>query len=276
MSDLRAPTVTLNDGRRMPRLGLGVWEIPDDDCARVVAEAAAEGYRLFDGASLYGNERGLGEGVRRAEVPREAMFVTTKVWNDAQGFDPAIRSVEGSLRRLGLDHVDLLLIHWPAPNQDLYVETWRALIRLREEGRALSIGVSNFEPEHLERIIEATGVVPAVNQVELHPELPQVSLRARHEALGIVTQSWTPLGEGRTFQSGPVRRAAERTGATPAQVVLAWNLAVGAAPIPRSRRRERLRENLGAVDVVLRADEVEAIGALESGQRCGPDPRRFG
>lgn len=269
------PTVTLNDGRAMPRIGMGVWQIPDADTPRVVREAVAEGYRLLDGAVIYGNERGLGEGVRGAGVPRDELFVTTKVWNDSQGHNAAIRSVEGSLSRLGLDRLDLVLIHWPVPWKGLFVDTWKALVRLRDEGRVSSIGVSNFLPEHLDRLADETGVVPALNQIELHPELPQRELREKHREMGIVTESWTPLGQGRSFEAEPVRRAAERTGATPAQVVLAWNLAVGGVPIPRSTRRERLAENLAAVEVELLPEEVAAIEGLGTGHRCGPDPRRF-
>jgi 2,5-diketo-D-gluconate reductase A len=275
MPPAAVPTVTLNDGRAMPRIGLGIWQIPESETPRVVGDAIGLGYRLFDGAVIYGNEKGLGQGLRRAEVPREELFVTTKVWNDAQGFDAAIRSVEGSLRRLGLDRVDLVLIHWPAASLGLYVETWKALIRLREEGRATSIGVSNFLPEHLDRIVGETGVTPALNQIELHPELPQAELRAKHAEMGIVTESWTPLGQGRTFEAEPVRRAAERTGATPAQVLLAWNLALGCVPIPRSTKRARLEENLAALGVRLAPEEVAAIEGLATGHRCGPDPRSF-
>lgn len=272
----KGPVRTLNDGRAMPALGLGVWQIPDRDAGRVVADALALGYRLIDGASLYGNERGVGEGLRRSGLPREEVFVTTKVWNDRQGFDSAIRSVEESLGRLGTDHADLVLIHWPAPAQGLYPETWRALIRLREEGRALSIGVSNFQPPHLDRIVGETGVVPAVNQIELHPERPQAALRARHAELGIVTQCWTPLGRSRCFGHPVVRRIAARTGATPAQVVLAWHLALGLAPIPRSSRPERLEENLRAAELRLEPRDLVDMEALETGFRAGPDPMTFG
>jgi 2,5-diketo-D-gluconate reductase A len=183
--------------------------------------------------------------------------------------------VDESLGRLGLERLDLVLIHWPVPWKELYVETWKALVRLREEGRVSSIGVSNFLPEHLDRIVDETGVVPVLNQIELHPELPQRELREKHRAMGIVTESWTPLGQGRTFDHAPVSRAVARTGATAAQVVLAWNLALGCVPIPRSTKRERLRENLAALEVELTADEVAAIEGLETGRRCGPDPRRF-
>ena len=231
-----SPVLTLNDGRDLPQVGLGVWQIPDDDTARVVSQAVGLGYRLIDGAALYGNEKGLGEGVRRAEVPREEIFVTTKVWNDRQGFDSTLKAVEESLGRLGLDRVDLVLIHWPAAERGLFVDTWKALIRLREEGRVSSIGVSNFLGEHLDRIVGETGVVPVLNQVELHPELPQAELRAKHAEMGIATQGWRPLGEGRVFGHPVVLRIAERTGASPAHVVLAWQIGLGSAQIARSTK----------------------------------------
>ena len=271
-----APRLTLNDGRTLPALGLGVWQIPDRETARVVADALALGYRLIDGAPLYGNEKGLGEGLRRSGLPRDEVFVTTKVWNDRQGFDGAMRSVEESLADLGLEHADLVLIHWPAPARGLFVETWRALVRLREEGRARSIGVSNFQPPHLDRIVGETGVVPALNQIELHPERPQAELRRKHAEMGIVTQCWTPLGQSRVFGHPLVRRIAEREKATPAQVVLAWHLALGCAPIPRSTRRERLEENLRATEVRLEPRDLLEMEALETGFRAGPDPWTFG
>ena len=270
-----SPVLTLNDGRDLPQVGLGVWQIPDDDTARVVSQAVGLGYRLIDGAALYGNEKGLGEGVRRAEVPREEIFVTTKVWNDRQGFDSTLKAVEESLGRLGLDRLDLVLIHWPAAERGLFVDSWKALIRLREEGRVSSIGVSNFLGEHLDRIVGETGVVPVLNQVELHPELPQAELRAKHAEMGIATQGWTPLGEGRVFGHPTVQAIAERTGASPAQVVLAWQIGLGSAPIPRSTKAERLAENLASHLVQLEAEEFEAMEALETGHRCGPDPRTF-
>lgn len=269
------PRMTLNDGRTMPQVGFGLWQVPEGETGRLVGEAVQVGYRLFDGAALYGNERGLGEGVRHAGVPRDELFVTTKVWNDRQGYDSTLRAVEESLERLVLDRVDLVLIHWPAPSRDLYVDTWRALIRAREEGMATSIGVSNFLPEHLDRIVGETGVAPVLNQVELHPELPQGELRRKHEEMGVVTQSWTPLGQSRTFGSPAVRRAAERTGASPAQVILAWHVALGCSVIPRSTKPERLAENLQALEVTLTPEEVAAIEALENGHRTGPDPHTF-
>lgn len=269
------PILTLNDGRRMPQLGFGLWQVPEEQTARVVAEGIAAGYRMVDGAAIYGNEEGLGEGLKQAGLPRDQIFVQTKVWNSEQGFDTAIRAAEASLKRIGLPYVDCLLIHWPCPDKGLFVETWKALIRLREEGRALSIGVSNFMPDHLERIVGETGVVPVLNQIELHPRLVQRTLRETHERMGIVTQSWTPLGQGRCFDAGPVQAAARRTGRSAAQVILRWHVQLGCAVIPRSTRAEGLAENLRLFDFSLTQDEMDAISALDSGERTGPDPLRF-
>lgn len=265
--------MTLNDGRTMPQLGFGLWEV--SDAARVTREALEVGYRMADGAALYGNERECGEGLRASGLPRDEVFVTTKVWNDRHGEEEAVESVRESLGRLGLDRVDLALIHWPAPQQGRFVEAWRGLIRAREEGLATSIGVSNFRPQDLDRIVEETGVVPVLNQIELHPELPQDELRAKHEEMGIVTQSWTPLGKSRTFESPVIQGIASRTGAAPAQVVIAWHLRLGLAVIPRSTNRERLAENLAAADVEITDDDVAAIATLETGYRSGPDPSTF-
>jgi 2,5-diketo-D-gluconate reductase A len=269
------PHLSLNDGSSLPQMGFGLWQVPADRTANLIIEATGLGYRQFDGAALYGNEEGLGDGVRRCGLPREEVFVTTKVWNDRHGFDNTLRAAEESFGRLGLNRLDLLLIHWPAPARSLYVETWKALIRLREEGRVTSIGVSNFAPEHLDRIVGETGVVPVINQIELHPELPQATLRRKHAELSIVTQSWTPLGQSRTFDSEPVRRAAERTGATSAQVILAWHVALGCAVIPRSTKAKRLAENLAALEIRLTPEEVADIEGLETGHRTGPDPLTF-
>ncbi|TNC71494.1 aldo/keto reductase [Rubellimicrobium roseum] len=269
------PVLTFNDGKTMPQMGFGLWQVPSQETARLVREAAGVGYRLFDGAALYGNEEGLGEGVRSCGLPRDEVFVTTKIWNDRHGFDETLRAAEESFGRLGLDRIDLLLIHWPAPARNRYVEAWKALVRLREEGRVTSIGVSNFLPEHLDRIVGETGEVPALNQIELHPELPQAELRRKHAEMGIVTQSWTPLGQSRTFDAEPVRRAAERTGASPAQVILAWHLALGCSAIPRSTKKTRLAENLAAAEMRLLPEEVTAIEGLETGHRTGPDPKSF-
>lgn len=269
------PMLPLADGRQIPQLGFGLWQVPAATTAETTATALRMGYRLVDGAAIYGNEAGQGEGVRRSGLPRAEIFVTTKVWNSEQGFDKTLRAAEASLKRLGLDHVDLLLIHWPCPAQDLYLDSWRALIRLREEGRARSIGVSNFQEPHLERIIGETGVTPVLNQVEINPRLQQPALRAFHQKHGIVTQSWTPLGQGRSFDAAPVQAAARRTGKTPAQVILRWHLQIGASVIPRSTREAGLRENLDLFDFALTEAEMADLAKLDEGQRCGPDPARF-
>lgn len=266
----------LNDGHMIPQLGLGIWQVPEATTAATVAAALRMGYRLIDGAAIYGNEAGLGEGLRDSGVPRDEVFVTTKVWNDDQGHDATLRAVEASLKRLGMDRVDLCLIHWPVPARNLFVDTWRALIRLKEDGRVRSIGVSNFMGDHLERIIGETGTLPVVNQIELNPRLQQADLRDLHDRLGVVTQSWTPLGQGRSFAAGPVREAAARTGKSPAQVILRWHVQIGAAVIPRSTRMAGLAENLDIFDFTLTAEEMAAFSTLDEGRRGGPDPMVFG
>jgi 2,5-diketo-D-gluconate reductase A len=268
-------TLSLNDGQTIPQLGFGLWQVPAAATAETTATALRLGYRLVDGAAIYGNEVGQGEGIRASALPRDQVFVTTKVWNSEQGFDTTLRAAEASLKRLGLDHVDLLLIHWPCPSRDRYLDTWRALIRLRDEGRTRSIGVSNFQEPHLTRLIAETGVTPALNQVEINPRLQQPALRAFHASHGIVTQSWTPLGQGRSFDAAPILSAARRTGKSPAQVILRWHLQIGASVIPRSIREAGLAENLDLFDFALSEDEMTAIATLDQGQRCGPDPATF-
>lgn len=265
----------LNDGTRLPKLGLGLWQVPTAIAAQTVRTAITQGYRLFDGAAIYGNEVELGEGVRAADCPRDQIFLTTKIWNDRQGFDATLSAFDESETRLGLSP-DLILIHWPCPARGLYLETWRALVRLKEEGRVRSIGVSNFKAEHLDRIIGETGVTPVLNQIELHPQLQQAELRAIHERLGVVTQSWTPLGGGASFDAPPIRAIAARLGKTPAQVILRWHLQLGCSAIPRSTRPEGLAENLAAQELVLTEDDMAAIAALDAGVRTGPDPSTFG
>lgn len=265
----------LNDGHTIPQIGFGLWQVPAAITAQTVATALRLGYRLVDGAAIYGNEEGQGEGIRLSGVPREQVFVTTKIWNDAQGYDAALRAMEASLARLGMEQVDLGLIHWPCPSRNLFVDTWRALIRLREEGRCRSIGVSNFNAPHLERLIGETGVVPVLNQIEVNPRLQQTELRALHDQLGIVTQSWTPLGQGASFDAAPVQAAAQRSGKSPAQVILRWHVQIGASVIPRSTREAGLAENLDISDFELTPEEMAAIATLEEGVRCGPDPATF-
>ena len=266
----------LNDGHAIPQVGLGIWQVPEAKTAETVAAALRLGYRLIDGAAIYGNEAGLGDGLRLSGVPRDEVFVTSKVWNTDQGHDATLRAVETSLKRLSLDRLDLCLIHWPVPARDLYVDTWRALIRLREEGRVRSIGVSNFMGDHLERIIGETGAVPVVNQIELNPRLQQAGLRRLHDRLGVVTQSWTPLGQGQSFAAAPVRSAAERTGKSPAQVILRWHVQLGVSVIPRSTRMAGLAENIDVFGFSLTPAEMAGMASLDEGIRCGPDPLAFG
>lgn len=275
MTSLRT-NLSLNDGRAIPQFGLGLWQVPADTTARVAAEALGLGYRLLDGASIYGNEEGLGEGLRRSGVARDDVFVTTKVWNDAQGYDATLRAVDESLARLKLDWLDLCLIHWPVAQKDLYVPTWKALIRLREEGRIGSIGVSNFNAIHLERLIGETGVVPAVNQIEIHPRLQQAELRDKNAELGILTQSWSPLGQGRSFDHPTIRTIAARLGVTPAQVILRWHIELGLSVIPRSSQPQRLAENASIFDFSLAPEDLRQIEALDCQERTGPDPLQFG
>jgi 2,5-diketo-D-gluconate reductase A len=266
----------LNDGRAIPRLGFGTWQIGDREAPEVVTAAIRAGYRLIDTAAAYGNETGVGRAMRDAGVPRADLFLTTKVWNDSHGFDPAMRSAEASLKRLGLESLDLLLIHWPCPARGRYVETWKALLRLREEGRARSIGVSNFLEPHLERIIGETGVAPAVNQIELHPRFQQAALRAVHARHGIVTECWTPLG-GDLLRDPTVAVIAKKHGRSPAQVILRWHLEAGLVAIPKTTTPARMAENRAILDFRLDGDDQAGLAGLDSpGGRTGPDPATFG
>lgn len=270
-------SITLNDKCVMPRLGLGVWQTPEDVTSDVVATALAAGYRSIDTAAIYRNEAGVGEGVKRSGLPREDIFVTTKLWNANQGFDSALLALEASLKLLKLDYVDLYLIHWPAPQQDLYVDSWRAMIRLRDEGRVKSIGVSNFAGEHLDRIIGETGVTPSVNQIELHPAFQQTAMRATDAGLGIATESWSPLGRGEQLQTPAVERIASKYGKTPAQVIIRWHLALDLIVIPKSVTPSRILENFDVWDFELDAEDLAAIAGLDQADgRKGPDPRVFG
>lgn len=270
---MTAPLLELNDGRRMPSLGFGTYKIYGPDAPALIGSAIDAGYRLLDTATRYRNEVEVGEAVRASSVPRDELFVTSKLPGADHGYDEAMRSLEGSLERLGLDRLDLFLIHWPQPPIDKYVETWKAFIRMREEGTVSSIGVSNFLPEHLDRLVDETGVAPAVNQIELHPFLPQHEQRVADASHGTVTQSWTPLGRGTELLERPeITETAEKHGRTPAQVVLRWHLDVGASPIPKSATPERFRSNLDVFDFQLDADDLARIATLETGQRIGGDP----
>lgn len=269
------PHLRLRDGHTIPQLGFGLWQVPSDTAAEVVASALRTGYRLIDGAYLYRNEAGLGEGLRRSGVPRDEVFVTTKVWNYDHGRDKARASVERSLKTIGVEQLDLVLIHWPVPSQDLYVETWKAFIAMRDEGLMRSIGVSNFNADHLERLIAETGEAPVLNQIELNPMLQQPEMRAANARHGILTQSWTPLGNARSFAAEPIAAAAARTGKSPAQVILRWHIQLGLSVIPRSVNPARQAENLDVFDFALTEEEMAAIATLDVGLRTGPDPSVF-
>ncbi|MFI8848620.1 aldo/keto reductase [Streptomyces sp. 891-h] len=258
----------------MPQLGFGVYQVPDDEAADTVSAALEAGYRSVDTAALYGNEGGTGKALRESGIPREELFVTTKLWNTDQGHDTALRAFDDSLERLGLDYIDLYLIHWPAPARELYVQTWRALAEIHDSGRARAIGVSNFETDHLHRLFDETGVVPAVNQIELHPRLQQPELRRFDADHAIVTEAWSPLGRGNGVLDDPVvRKAAAKHGKTPAQVVLRWHIQLGNVVIPKSVTPSRIKENLDVFDFELDGDDLREIQHLESGTRIGPDPR---
>ena len=262
--------LTLNDNRLMPQLGMGTWQIKNAAAAMIVRTGLDVGFKLVDTAAIYDNEMGVGDGIKGADV-----WITTKLWNRRQA--DAAAALDESLALLGLDAVDLYLMHWPVPTEDRYVEAWQAMVGLRDADKALSIGVSNFMPEHLERIVDATGVTPAVNQIELHPAFQQREARSYHEAHGIVTQSWSPLGQGRDLLTRePIVRIAGKHGRSAAQVVIAWHLAHGLSVIPKASDHEHLSDNFAALDLRLDEDDIAAIDALDSPDgRLGPDPQSF-
>ena len=260
----------------IPTMGFGVWQVPEDEVVAAVRTALDAGYRHLDTASAYGNERGVGQALAESGVPRDEVFVTTKVWNDAHGRDATLRAFDASMERLRLDVLDLYLIHWPVPRQDRYVETWRALRELRDQGRVHAVGVCNFHVEHLRRAFDEGGEWPSINQIELHPYLQQAPLRAFHEEHGIVTESWSPLASGQKVLDDPVvTRIAAQHDATPAQVVIAWHLALGLVVIPKSVTPSRIVENLAAVDLALTAQDIEDLSTLDRGFRTGPNPDEF-
>ncbi|NAZ83341.1 aldo/keto reductase [Kineococcus sp. R8] len=262
-------------GVEVPQLGLGVFQVPPDEAQRVVETALEAGYRHVDTAAAYNNESGVGAAIAASGLPREEVFVTTKLRNGDQGRDAARRAYDDSCRRLGLDHVDLYLVHWPNPSADRYADSWRTLAELLDEGRVRAVGVSNFLPEHLDRLAAESGVVPAVNQVELHPTFQQRELVADTQRRGIVVEAYSPLGQGADLSAPAVARAAATLGATPAQVVLRWHLDRGHVVIPKSGRPERIAENLAAVGVHLDGQVLDGITALDAGARLGGDPATF-
>ncbi|WP_100449061.1 aldo/keto reductase [Glycomyces xiaoerkulensis] len=278
MAPTTAPTVTLLHGAAMPRIGLGTWPMDDAEAERVVADAFQDGYRLVDTAENYGNERGVGRGVKASGIPRDEVFVTTKFNKRWHGVEAAAEACERSLDRLGLDYVDLLLIHWPNPDQDRYVEAFQGLIRLLEQGAVKAIGTSNFKPAHLDRVIAEAGRAPDVNQIQLSPLTTRDAARDYHAEHGIVTQSWSPIGgQGADVLRRPVVEAlAERYGRTPAQIVLRWHLELGLTAVPKSSRPERFRRNLEVFDFSLSAEDVASLSELDEGEASAADSDKFG
>ena len=267
------PHVTLHDGRSIPQVGLGVWQTPNDVAVTAVDAALKAGYRHIDTAAVYQNEEGVGRGIAGSGVARSDIFLTTKVWNDDQGFDETLRAMDASLQRLGTDYVDLYLIHWPSAYRGKYVETWKALIRLKEEGKARSIGVSNFEGSYIDDLIDATGIVPVINQVQLHPRFQQRKLRGIYEPKKVVTQSWSPLGQGTLLADPVIAGIAQRHGKSPAQVIIRWHIEEGLVVIPKSVTPSRIVENFDVFDFTLSAEDKAAINGLDSADgRIGSDP----
>ncbi len=272
----KVPPIILNNGVEMPQLGFGVWQVPDDEAERAVATALESGYRSIDTAAIYGNEEGTGKAIAASGVPREELFVTTKLWNSDQGYDSTLRAFDTSLEKLGLDHVDLYLIHWPMPSRGTAIDSFKAFEKIHADGRAKAIGTSNFLPEHLAKLIDETSVIPAVNQIELHPHLQQNAAREFHAEQGITTEAWSPLGQGKGLLEVPAIVAiAQKHGRTPAQVVLRWHIQLGNVVIPKSVTPSRIKENIDVFDFSLDTEDIAAISALNEDRRLGPDPATF-
>ena len=272
---MAAPLITLNDGNSMPQVGLGVWQTPPEDTERAVATALDAGYRHIDTAAAYDNEREVGRAIADSGVAREDVFLVTKLWNADQGYDSTLAAFDASMARLGVDYLDLYLIHWPMPAKNTFVETFKAFAHLRDQARVRSIGVSNFEPEHLRMLVDATGIVPAVNQVELHPLLQQKELREVHAQLGIATEAWSPLGQGSLLTNPTVTAVAEAHGKTAAQALIRWHIQLGNIVIPKSVTPERIVSNFDVFDFELSEQDMASISSLGDGTRLGPDPRSF-
>jgi 2,5-diketo-D-gluconate reductase A len=274
-STSQVPKLQLRGNEEIPQLGFGVFQVPPEDTAEVATAALAAGYRHIDTAAAYRNEAGVGQALRASGLDRGDVFITTKCFNDDHGYEQARHAFKESLDRLEMDYVDLYLIHWPVPAHDKYVDTWKAFVELQSEGLIRSIGVSNFQPAHLRRLVEETGVTPAVNQVELHPYFQQTGLRREHDDLGIVTESWSPLAQGKVLDDPAITAIAEAHGKTPGQVVIRWHLQLGNVVIPKSVTPERISQNFDVFDFHLSEDEMKSIDALDAGDRIGPDPDTF-
>ncbi|BBJ40042.1 oxidoreductase [Streptomyces antimycoticus] len=272
----KVPFITLNNGVRMPQLGFGVWQIPDDEAQVAVRTALDAGYRSIDTAAIYGNEEGTGKGLAASGIARDELFVTTKLQNADQGYDSTLRAFDASLTRLGLEYVDLYLIHWPLPGVDKYVDTWKAFEKIYSEGRAKAIGLSNFHAAHTQRLLSETSIVPVIDQIELHPQLQQAELRAFNARHDIATEAWSPLGQGKGLLDDPKLAAiAQKHGKSPAQVVLRWHLDLGNVVIPKSVTPSRIQENIDVFDFQLDSEDLSAIDSLETGNRLGFDPETF-
>ncbi|WP_094980481.1 aldo/keto reductase [Rhodococcus pyridinivorans] len=275
MTSSTIPTVTLNNGVEIPQLGFGVFQIPEDETTAAVSSALETGYRHIDTAAIYGNEAGVGRALADSGLSRDELFITTKVWNSDQGYDATLRAFDTSLAALGLDRLDLYLIHWPTPARDRYADTWRALERLVEEGRLRAAGVSNFQPAHLQRLLDGSSLVPTINQIELHPGLQQSELRAFHAEHGIATEAWSPLAQGAVLNDEAITSIAGRTGKSPAQVVLRWHLQLGNVVIPKSVTPSRIRENFEVFDFELTDEDMSTIAGADRDLRTGPHPDEF-
>ena len=268
------PTLKLNDGHEIPQLGFGVFKVDPDETERIVADALEAGYRHIDTAAIYGNEVGVGRAIAASGIPRDELFITTKLWNSDQGTQSAFDAIDLSLEKLGLESVNLYLIHWPRPDLDRYLETWLALEQIRDAGKTTSIGVSNFHPPHLEKLLAGSSTVPAVDQIELHPTFQQRELRAWGAEHGMAIEAWGPLGQGKydLFGLPAIQDAAAAHGVSPAQVVIRWHLQSGIIVFPKSNSAERMRENFDVFGFELTADEMAAIDALDAGNRVGSNP----
>jgi len=273
---MQVPSIVLNDKNRIPQLGYGVWKIEDNDADKAVQKAIEVGYRHIDTAKIYENEKGVGKGIHNAQIKRSDIFLTTKVWNTDQGYDATLKACEASLERLATDYIDLYLIHWPAPERDLYIETWKAMIRLKEENVVRSIGVCNFRIADLERLIRETGFTPVLNQIELHPAFQQHELHSFHEKHHIATEAWSPLGQGKMLTNPVLEDIAKAHGKTAAQVILRWHIETGNIVIPKSQSGERMAENFNIFNFSLTSADHDMIVKLDQRNgRIGPNPNEF-
>lgn len=272
---MTVPNIEFHNGVSIPQLGFGVFQVPPPETKAAVTTALEAGYRHIDTAKIYGNEEGVGEAVAESDIARDDLFITTKLWNTDQGYDSTLKAFETSIGLLGLDYVDLYLIHWPTPAKDTFVDTWRAFEKLYADERVRAIGVSNFRAEDLQRLLDAGLSVPVINQIELHPQLVQDELRTFHAKHGIATEAWSPLAQGKVFGEQALVDIAEAHGKSPAQIVIAWHLALGNVVIPKSVTPSRIAENIDVFDIELSDAEISAITALNADSRIGPDPGEF-